>query len=249
MAAFFVSASAQRLTNFAPPLVSGGYPLTVGLWAYPTTTGTLRSFFTFGASANNTNSLRLDQTAANAFDIAAQAGGSTAHAAAGTVTANQWYFLLARFIGAANRRISVLPFNGSAISSGQSTTSVTPTLNQIAFGSYFGSSNQQAFDGLIGEAWYTATDVQADNAVIQSSLMRQLAFGGPFSVPHIAKDIIEYHSLRRHPLRGDGSDLYVGGGKGVQAWTNAGGVTIGPHPPLPYWYASLRHTRRAMVPI
>lgn len=85
--------------------------------------------------------------------------------------------------------------------------------------------------GQIAEIWYTNTDIQPDGAQLQNSTLRQLAFNGPFSLPHIAKDIVEYRSFRsRLDSRQDTpEEVYHRGLR--QTWTNTNGVTLGPHPP------------------
>lgn len=106
----------------------------------------------------------------------------------------------------------------------------------------------QPFTGRLAEFWCTNTDIQADNAQLQDWMARQLAYGGPFSVPHIVKDIVEYRSLRVFPeSRGDrGTEVYHGK-FGRQTWANTNGVTTGPHPPLPYWYVKPGQTQRQLV--
>jgi len=94
-------------------------------------------------------------------------------------------------------------------------------------------------NGLIAEYWLTNTDIQPDGAQLDDNLLRQLAYGGPFSVPHIAKDLIEYRSFRK-VIESDqdeapGDEVYWGGA-GRQVWTNTNGVRRGPHPPLPGYY-------------
>jgi hypothetical protein len=106
------------------------------------------------------------------------------------------------------------------------------------------------FDGNVAEFWYTNTDIQPDGAQLDGNLLRQLAYGGPFSVPHIAGDILEYRSFRK-VIESDqdeavGDEVYWGGA-GRQVWTNTNGVTRGPHPPLPGWYRKPADSR-LMVP-
>lgn len=65
------------------------------------------------------------------------------------------------------------------------------------------------------------------------STLHQLARLGPFSLPHIAKDIIEYRSLRSGLISGDDKPDEVYWGKQRQAdWINTAGVILGDHPPL-----------------
>lgn len=84
--------------------------------------------------------------------------------------------------------------------------------------------------------WYTNTDIQADGEQLQDSTLRQLAFGGPFSLPHIARDIIAYRSFEDclDSSQDRPGSVYHRGAR--QVWTNTNGVTLGPHPPAAIWY-------------
>jgi hypothetical protein len=86
-------------------------------------------------------------------------------------------------------------------------------------------------DGKIAGLWYTNTDIQADGGQLQERTLRQLAFNGPFSLPNIAKDIVEYRGFRSSlaSRQDDPSEVYYRGTPPV--WTNVNGVTLGPHPP------------------
>lgn len=87
---------------------------------------------------------------------------------------------------------------------------------------------------MIAEFWCTNTDIQADGGQLDNTFLSQLAFGGPFSVPHVASAVVEYRSFRVHPSLNDPYETYSD--YGGQTWTNNGAATTGPHPPLPYWY-------------
>ena len=79
--------------------------------------------------------------------------------------------------------------------------------------------------------WVTNTDIQADGAQLQNSTLRQLAMNGPYSLPHIAKDIIEYRGFRSRldSSQDISEEVFYRGTK--PAWSNLGGVKLGPHPP------------------
>ncbi len=245
MSVDLVSASSQRIRNAAPPLVSTGYPFTVAMWVRPTTSGTKRSFWSFGDTAVANNYFSLGQTAANAYFIEVSTAAGAANSTAGGSNLNVWTFIVARFISATSRRLTSLATGGlsNIPTHAQNTASRAPTsLDAMSIGCREINAAAEFFDGQVAELWYT--DIQPDGAQLDAGLARQLAFGGPFSLQHVAKDVLEYRSLRKHPTAGDGRDIIVGAGAGMQAWENVNGVGLGPHPPLPYWFANPRQTRR-----
>lgn len=232
MSAQFLAASSQYIKNAATPVTA--VPFTVGMWVHPTTTGAARTFFGLSNAAVSGNYFHFGQTAANTWTIETTGGA----VASGTVTANQWAFLVARFITAANRRLGGLQFDGSTFSV-QDTFSDTPaTINTMTLGTILRNTPLNLFSGNIAEFWLTNTDIQPGGAQLQDALLRQLAYAGPFSVPHIAKDIVEYRSLRKYPSsEGDEEGEVFHGALGRQTWANVNGATVSHHPPLQYEYA------------
>jgi len=233
MSAFFASASSQKLTNAAPLITA--MPFSVGFWVYPTTTGTLRYFWSLADTAAATNYHAIGQGSSNLWRLEQTDDATPISAENGTVTANQWAYVVARFISATSRLMSVWQFNGSIANLANTTNDSPAGIDTMALGCLNHSAPANFFDGRIAEFWCTNTDIQANGGTMQAPLLHQLARGGPFSVPHIAKNIVEYRSFRKHPLVGDAEDIHFGA-SGVQNWTNTGAVTTAPHPPLPYWY-------------
>lgn len=234
MAANFVAASTQRIVCTSPPFTAMP-PTTFACWVFPRTTGTARTFFGIDGGGADDRYMSVGQSAANAW-VCFHAHTSSSNAAAGTVTSSKWAFVIGRCISTTNRRIDVLQYDGS-IAQAQNTTSRTAiTATKFSIGSLDLSSNYDPFDGLIGEAWYTATDISGDGGALPEAIIRRLAYGGPFSIPHIAKDVIEYRSFWQSPdSRGDRTGHVYHRAARVN-WTNTNGVTVGPHPPLPHWY-------------
>lgn len=242
MAASFVSGSSQRLINAAPPLPSTGYPLTVGAWVYPTSTASARRFFSYGDTAAGLNYMEIGHGSGGTWQLTARDGATTSTASAGTVVANDWTFLLGGFSTSTVRRLYVLGSTQNTL--GGDGISISPAgLDTMALGARTTNSPSLFWHGLIGEFWYCAADFGA----FSSGQVRQLAYGGPFSIPDIASKVIEYRSLRTSRTAGEGRDVYVGAGAHMQVWSNVNGVTTGPHPPLPYWYANPRQ-RRVLLP-
>lgn len=229
MAASFASASSQFLINSAPAFTD--VPFTVGMWVRPSTIGAVRACFSMGDNnVSLSNYCFLGQTAADNWRIAAVVAGATGQTNTGIVVANKYVFLIGRFISAVNRRIAVLNPDGSAVHGQNVTSKILTGIDNMTIGATVTSTVDNLFDGSISEFWYTNTDIQPDGAQLNDALLRQLAYGGPFSVSSIVKDIIEYRSMRIYP--GDG-DVYQ---RRSFTWNNTNGVTTDSHPPLPYWY-------------
>ena len=224
-------------------------PITVAAWVRPNALGVDRNFWSLCDTATATNYFSLGQAVADTWRLRQTDDATPISLAIGTVTANQWAFVVARFVSATIRRMSVLQYGGS-IAQGLSTTSDTPAgLDTMAIGALYHSAPTEYWGGDIAELWYTNTDIQPDGLQLQNNTLRQLAYGGPFSVPHIADKIIEYRSFES----GLGSDrdrpdeVYLGAGKTRPVWTNTNGVTLGAHVPLPGYYEGPTDARRVGI--
>lgn len=240
MSAQFVAASSQVLSLASPQVVA--LPLTVACWFY---VSTLPSPF---------GCLWALEDSANASDdgwyVAATSGrvvvqqalnsvsGNAANTTVNQWALNSWNFVVARYISATNRRLSVLLSTGLT-EHVQSVTSITPNAaaNASSLGGTSASTRTLFLDGLIAEHWITNSDIQADGLALTDNLLRQLAYFGPFSVPRLAKNIVDYRSLRSS-LGSDQdnlSDYYSNGGR-RKIWTNINGVIRGFHPQLATGY-------------
>lgn len=234
MSGVFVRASNTRIRiNSTTPagLPTSGYPLTVGMWLnMSSVSATFNTLFSLANSSSNTHSLRIQIDYAEKLAINAVAGGISANGTLATaLVAGEWCYCIARYINSTNRRISAM-YKSGLIEHAQSTTSRVPTnLDRLALGISDDATPDVPCDAMIAEFFYTNTDIQADGAQLSEATLRQLAFRGPFSLPHIASGIMHYRSLRTHPICGDGTDIYFG--RSAQDWVNSG-VTVGPHPPL-----------------
>ncbi len=233
MSAQFVSASSHHLINSATPIT--GYPFTVGMWVRPRPTGT-EGLWSIGDTSALGNHFALQITTTQWQIRVQDAGGQNTSAGSNTVHANAWNYVIVRGISATNRRLDIIKADGT-MDHTQGTTSKTPaSVDTMAIG-----GRVNGFVGLfcnadIADFWYTDTDIQPDGGALQNSTLRQLAYGGPFSLPHIAKDIVEYRSFRsRLDSRADIPDeVYYRGTRPV--WTNMNGVQLGPHPPAASLY-------------
>lgn len=238
MALNCASASSQYLLNTASPITA--YPFTFGVWSIaPSVTTANRCVWAVGDIATDNDFWRFAGNNASGNIFVSIAGGVATTLTVGSLSNNVWSFSVVRGISATNRRMTVLNANGS-VSHGQSTaSSAVAATNAMTIGANAAKATPAHFwNGRIAEFWYTATDIQADGAQLLDSTFRQLARLGPFSLPHVATDLIEYRSF----WSTIGSDqhkpgeVYVGAGKTRQTWINTAGVTLGAHPPLPVGY-------------
>lgn len=243
MAGVFSAGSSQSLTLSPNPVPA--YPVTVGVWflttvASPATSATIWAFGQpTGSGANNA----FYQDTSNNLNVW-DGGTATAIQA---ISTGIWYFGLCRLISGTNKRYSVISSQG-AVSHGQDTSAnVSTGMTNAAIGaSSENGATLNYFTGRIGEFWYTNKDVQADGAQTQLPLLWQLALRGPFSVPNIVRDIVEYRSL--YSTLGDKPGETYSGLFGRQKWTPNGGPGLGAHPPIMGGYRT-GPGARALAPI
>lgn len=177
---------------------------------------------------------------------AAAAGGTDANANTTTaIPAAAWSFWVARFITSTNRRVHVIHSSG-LVEHGTNSTARAPTsMDRMQLGASAGSIVSNFWNGLLAEYWLANADIYASDQNIDTPLLRQIACGGPFSVPRIRENLVEYKSLRLGAADAVNECLYEKFGK--PNWENINGAGIGHHPPLPYWYETPGQRRRALV--
>lgn len=243
MGAQFASASSQYLSLATSP-IGATYPITVACWfkADAAVGATSETIWSINGAADGNKGYRSTSNAISMYD------GTNVSSLGTTMTAGAWYFGVWRFISTTNKRMGILNADGSAGHTQITATGVVYSTS-ISIGAGATPSFTQGWNGTIAEFWYTSTDIQADGAQLQDALLRRLAYGGPFSIPHIFKDVIEYRSMWSS-LASDSDrwdEIYSGVG-GRRAWVNNGAVRVGPHPPLPYWYEKPKNfVRKAMI--
>lgn len=238
MSGLFVGANTVYLRNAAPKITD--YPFSAGAWVNLAAVGTVnRNIFSLVDTGTTNNYLHIRMSNAELLGVAAQAGGTSATASVATaLTANTWNYVVGRFISSTNRRISVL-FSTGAIEHASDNLSRAPTsLDNLQIGHTIGGSQiSSGWDGYLAEIWYAAGDVQPNSAAnTDASLLRQLAFYGPFSVPHLAGNIVEYLPFRSSVPTGDrySEPGYYFAEMPRPTWTigfGAAAVTLAPHPP------------------
>jgi hypothetical protein len=242
MAALFVAASTQALSNTVPPITAP--PWSFGAWVKPRSTGAGSSvIFEFSGTTDDRPVYRSGATWGCY-------GGNSA-SLFGTVTANVWHYIVHRHISTTNTRTAVLPITGTsqhgAVADGASMTYLRATLGAGQAGASPGTF-ATPWDGDIAEAWLTKTDVQPDGLQLGEGLLQQFAFHGPLSVPHVAGNLIFYQaflsSLASDTSRRD--EVFL---NAPQTWTNVNGVTLSPHAPVCGDYVRASGRSSLLVPI
>jgi hypothetical protein len=224
----FVGASNTYLNLANPPLPTTGYPFNAGMWVNLSSNDQDYILY-FGEFALQGHYLYLHND--DTLNYYAYDGADFLAATIAGFPQNTWCYILMRGISATNRRLSLLR-HGGAISHAQQTTDITFTnsLDRLSIGAE-NDGSPNGMTGLLGEFFYTATDIQPDGAQTSDALLQKIAYNGPFSVPRIQKDIIEYRSFRGHIERNPPDRVYFKPRFGPQAWTNNNGVTNAPHVP------------------
>lgn len=243
-------ASSQYLRNLAVPLVSTGFPVSWGMWVNMLSVSAATNvLWALADTATSTNFLYCYINSSEQIGFGANDGTlSTTTLTTNILVAGEWNYLVGRYISNVNRRVSVLYAGGATDNNNNSSLRDPTSLDAMSLAVRAGSSNINPADVLLAEFWYTDTDIQEDGGTLSVNTLRHLAYNGPFSIPHIAKDIIEYRSFRKGiESNHDESDDVYWGGKGTQVWTNTNGPTRGPHPPLSPRYRRPADSR-LMVP-
>jgi hypothetical protein len=229
MSALF-NGTSSVLSTSTPPVTA--YPFSVGMWVYPTAASQIAFGLSNSAAANSYFRLRVSVT--NFMTIStSDATNSDNIATATAMTFSTWSYIVARFISATNRRLSIMHSTG-LIEHVQATLSLTPTsINVLTLGALNISTGLTGFlAGRIGEFWYTDKDIQADGGQLNNDFLRQLAFNGPYALPHVDMTIAEYHALRSAlPDQPKGDEIDYEGRFGVRTWTNTA-TTVSAHPSL-----------------
>jgi hypothetical protein len=227
-------ASTQRAVNASSPITT--YPFSLGLWHYPFDVSTTRGIWSLcNSGANDLNQFYLWNNTGT-WTFSARDGVSISSNTVAGATANAWAYLFVRAISATNRWLSVLKPDGSIAHSNNVTSRDPSGCNQMSLGSREDATPDIFGNGRSAEFFITDTDIQPDAAQTSEPFIRQLAYRGPFSVPSIKKDIVEYRSFRSFAPTSDKWNEVYYGKKGRQTWTNTNAATIGPHPPAAEGY-------------
>ena len=243
MGAVFTAASSTRLTHSGLTSTAGTlplYPFTIGMWVYSFTSAPLveSMFWSTTNEALTCGRISAAVTTGGAWRLAAEDGISAVNVSGGTVVANQWYHLTCRFITSNLFRAHVLNLSDITQLTFSGAPAITPTLTAIHLGARGGSTPSGFFDGIVAEYWRTNTDILATGiATATCGIIQNIAFNGPWSMAHIAKEIVEYQSFREslETFQHDGNEVYFNAlYSGYPRYNNTNNVIVGPHPPIAY---------------
>lgn len=239
--AFFNPANPSNLRNLSP-LVTG-YPFTVGIW-FNTPNSTSMGLFGLCTSVSPVNGFVLADDSTQKINLRVYNGGVATQIASSSIfTDGRWVFVLGVFGAADSRVLAVLLDHGltSIVTTSVSASpGATPDSITIGAAAVLSGSPVSSYNGHLAEFWMA--NIAVEN--VNTHLVRQLAYGGPFSVPHVAQSIVEYRALRKS----FGSDTDEPGEvwrPGERVWTNNAAV-IGEHPPLPHWYERPIQTKQQL---
>ena len=232
---------ASYIQNASAPVTTT--PVAMGAWVSPATSGVDQTIWSMSDTGATNQYYRLFISSVDAWSFTVQAGAGTDVASVSDSSAfiNQWTFVLVQAAADDDLVINLVRYDGNIIGSDASTTAGPPTgVDSMQIGALLTSSGASSlFTGRVAEYWIANVDFGVISDTERDAFMYQLAWGGPFSIPQVANNIVEYRSLRKYPtsLGDDLTEVYWGGGKGIQTWAAVGSPTIAAHPPLPYWFA------------
>src|SRR3972149_3619530 len=223
----------QSLTNSTPQVTAE--PITVGIWVKVDSISANRTIWAL--SDNGANSfIRLGMSGANVWQVTSQdSAGVNSTAGAGTVVGNLWFFIVGRWISSTLRYIDILNPDGSISQNSNAGSRTVSGLDIASLGRKYAGTNQW-LDGDIAEFWWTDSDIYSAGN-LTDGWIRQLAYGGPFSISSVQNRIMEYRSFRSTiiEITGTTDEVYLGRDLNTQTWTNDGGVQNVEHNSLPYW--------------
>jgi hypothetical protein len=129
-------------------------------------------------------------------------------------------------------------------------TTVTKTYLGGAGPNYIGQGGFTASAGaLVAEYFSAPFDVEPGSGAVSQTLTEQLAYQGPFSLPHLVPNIYEYQSLRSHlPPATNRGETFVGAQAAIVSYTNSG-LVPGIHPPLSPTYVRPGQNKTMLIPV
>jgi hypothetical protein len=218
-------------TSVGQDLLSAGGKFTVpfswGFWTRPTATALSQSMGVSCTSSSVDIGFYCESDAATATTGVLGYWNGTSGGGfiliTGAWAAGSWTYVICRVISATNRRFTILKPNGT-ITETQDVANVTyGTITRWSLGGFASSAAADDFtNGEVQEFWTSPTDIYPIGA-IPTDMVRQLAYRGPWSIPHIAGTVEDYRSLRNGAASIDADPREIYSRTGTSgAWTYAG---------------------------
>jgi hypothetical protein len=190
MSARFSNSGTTALQARSPPF--SVLPFSIGCWFRPITTPGTMNLFAFANAATNC-SIFTGTTAINFWN-------NSTSVAIGTIAANRWYYIIARWVTATSGKASILDEFGAIQSASSAAGAAITATSWVIGGNASGTGGDpgtaSSWDGDIQDFWITNTDVQPGGAALDAWLLRYVSQRGPFAVPSIAPYVIDYQALR-----------------------------------------------------
>ena len=211
-----------------------GVPVSMGMWLYPRTNAS--TFMSVGGFDDGSGVFVLWPQTDTAIVSIAYGDAGALNLGVGW-SLNAWNYLLVRFVAAAvggPTSIFATHINGDGLvthGSGTTNPSVVNAWTRFRWGAISSSTGTNNWDGFIAEGWFANIDVYPTGGAATNDFVQMLAFGGPFSMPHIVPNIKAYYSLRDNLTSiTQSQEVYYSNGQ--QTLTFKGTIpTLGPHVP------------------
>jgi hypothetical protein len=229
-----------RLSVASPPFTA--LPISFGMWVktFTIAAGNAALFSWYNDTANNSYGAYREGSAMTVW------GGAVSTNVL-TMVVGRWYYIVGRFITSSSKRLSALDELGAMVNI--QNTDVTAFAAQ-----HWDLGNEgpvgavvNYLSGNMAEFWMTDTDIQPGGAALDNSMLRQLAYYGPFSIPLVRSNLVHYRSFRSVTDDGIEKPSEVFHGKyGRLSWGMTTGLTTGGHPPIYGGYEPGRRSRRVI---
>ena len=228
MGAKFVASSAQYIRCATPDLTTR--PITIGCWYKAAGDGTEQCLTSIHDTQATERGWELFAHTGNITTrMTWWTGSATQATAIVTSTRDEWNYVICRLIARTSKRMTNLSMSGGITHANNTGATDPVALNTVDVGGWSGSVT---LNGALAEWWMADIDIQADGLELNESLFLQLAYKGPFSVPHIVPAIVEYRSFWQGIDSNEDRPGHVYQRGGRRMFTAINGPTIGEHPPI-----------------
>lgn len=157
-----------------------------------------------------------------------------------SIPSNGWFYVVMRARNYASRFLDAIkPDLSTQHSSSASDTGTITDIVRTQIGTWINGSGSQ-LNGCVAYFWMASSDVQADAAAMPDSLLRKMAFGGPFTNAYLAPNLVDYKTFLNGWPASPQKETYIGR-RGFMDWELSGFQSAsqgtvqqfpGPNPPF-----------------